>query len=76
MYVVKIVCQASLPSFLTSGNTLFRSMPNGDCLFSSASLSLVGDNSLLHELRVMTSVELHYMQMQHKCPTSRTEISL
>ena len=33
-----------------SGNTLFRSMPHGNCLFSSASLSLVGDNALVHEL--------------------------
>ena len=29
------------------------------CLFSSASLSLVGDNLLVHELRVMATVELH-----------------
>ena len=34
-------------------------MPNGNCMFSSASLSLVGDNSLIHELRVMVAVELH-----------------
>ena len=42
-----------------SVNILFRSMPNGNCLFSSASLSLVGDNSLVHELREMVAVELH-----------------
>ena len=42
-----------------SGNILFRSMPKGNCLFSSASLSLVGDNSLVHELRVIAAVELH-----------------
>ena len=29
------------------------------CLFSSASLSLVGDNLLVHERRVMATVELH-----------------
>ena len=40
-----------------SGNILFRSMPNGNWLFSSA--SLIGDNSLVHELRVMASVRLH-----------------
>ena len=34
-------------------------MPNGNCLFSSASLSLVGNNSLVHELREMAAVELH-----------------
>ena len=34
-------------------------MSNGNWLFSSASLSFVGDNSLVHELRVMAAVELH-----------------
>ena len=42
-----------------SGNILFRSMANGNFLFSSASFSLVGKNSLVHELRVMAAVELH-----------------
>ena len=42
-----------------SGNILFRSMPNGNCLLSSGSLSLVGDNSPMHELRVIAAVELH-----------------
>ena len=41
------------------GNILFESMPNGNCLFSSASLSLVGDNSLVHGRRVMAAVEQH-----------------
>ena len=54
-YVVKNVCQASLPS-LTNGNILFRSMRNGNCLLNSASLSLVGDNSMVHE---RWAVELH-----------------
>ena len=31
-----------------SGNIFFRQMPNGDCLFTSASLSSVGSNSLAH----------------------------
>ena len=34
-------------------------MPNRNYLFSSVFLSLVGDNSLVHELRVMAAVELH-----------------
>ena len=59
MYVVKNVCQAFLPSFVLTDNVLFRSMLNGDCQFSSASLSLVGDNSLVHELRVLAAVKLH-----------------
>ena len=32
-------------------------MPNG--LFSSSSLSLVGDNTLMPEVRVMAAIELH-----------------
>ena len=40
-----------------SGSTLFRSIAHGNCLFSSASLSLVGDNSLVHDL-VMAAFEL------------------
>ena len=35
-------------------------MPNGSRQFSSASLSLAGHNSLMHELKVITAaVELH-----------------
>ena len=41
---VGILCLHSYSS--KSGNNLFRSMPNGNCLFSS-SLSLVGENSLV-----------------------------
>ena len=53
-------CQASLSSFLLyTGNILFRSMSNGNYLFNSASLSLIGENSLVHKLRVMTAVELN-----------------
>ena len=44
---------------LATGNILFRSMPNGNCLFNSASLSLVGDKSLAHKFRVMAAVRLH-----------------
>ena len=43
-----------------TGNILFRSVPNGNCLFSSASLSLEEDNSLvMHRLRVLAAVKLH-----------------
>ena len=38
---------------------LFRSLPNGNCLFSSVSLPLAGVNSLMHEVTIMTAVELH-----------------
>ena len=34
-------------------------MSNGNCLFSSESLSLVGDNTSVDELRLMVAVELH-----------------
>ena len=51
-YVVKIaVYHVSVTSF--SLNNLFRSFPNGNCLFSSASLPLVEDNLFVHEHRVM-----------------------
>ena len=58
-----------------SGKFLFRSMPNGNCVLSSASLSMVGDNSQVPEHRVMAAVELHV-----KCnildPTTCIEVSL
>ena len=62
MYVVKSVCQASLPLFLTRVSVVifcFRSMLNGNRLFSSESLSLVPDKWLVHKLRVMATVEPH-----------------
>ena len=37
----------------------YRSEPSGNCFYSSVSLALVGDNSLIEELRVMTSIELY-----------------
>ena len=36
----------------------FRSETSGNCLFSSASMSVVGDNSLVDILRVMSCIEL------------------
>ena len=56
-----------------SSNILFRSMLCGNCLFSSASLSLVGDNSQVHEPRVMQL--LNNMKMQHITPDICIEIS-
>ena len=51
-YVVKIaVYHVSVTSF--SLNILFRSVPNENCLFTSASLPLVGYNLFVHEHRVM-----------------------
>ena len=50
---------SGFPALVLTGIVLFRSMPNGNCLFGSASLSLVGDNSLVHELRVIAAVDLH-----------------
>lgn len=37
---------------------LYRSTATGNCLYSSVSLVLVGDNSLVQNLRVLTSIEL------------------
>ena len=42
-----------------SGNILFRSMPDGNCPFSSASLSLVGEIiKLTGACRVMAAAQL------------------
>ena len=57
MYV-KLLCVRS-----TTGNILLGSMTNlkwnGNYLFNSASLSLVGDNSLVHKLRLIAAVEIY-----------------
>ena len=37
----------------------FRSLPNGNCLYSSASICLFGHNDHLKELRWLTSIELY-----------------
>ena len=55
-----------------SGNVLFRSVPNGNCLFSSASLSLVREIthwSMSSDGSCWTTCECNI------CPTSCTEIS-
>ena len=62
IYFLNNVCQASLLSILKLLSLViftFRLMPNGNCLLSSASLLLVADNSLVHELRLVAAVELH-----------------
>ena len=41
-------------------------MLTGSCLYSSASLRLVGDNSLVEDLRIMTSIEL-YLNAAYYC---------
>ena len=63
-YVCCENCMSDLFTFFVlnlskSGNILFRLMPNGNCLFNSASLSLLGDNSLVRELMVRAVVEQH-----------------
>ena len=59
MYVEKIVvCHAFLPS--RSLLISFRSLSNGNCLFSSPSLHLAGDiNSSMHKFRVMPAAKQH-----------------
>ena len=39
---------------------LFRSMTNGNCLYSAISVRLVGNNSLIHLIRILTSLELFF----------------
>ena len=58
----------SIVNLSKSGNILFRSVPNGNGLFSSAYLSLVGNNPMVYELRVMavtTVEELHVNETYH-----------
>ena len=58
-------CENCMPGFSVfllniskySGNILFKSMPNANCLFIST--YLVGANSLAYEHRVMAVAELH-----------------
>ena len=37
---------------------LFRSMSDSNCLYSAISVRMVGNNSLIHLLRILTSLEL------------------
>ena len=79
MYIVNIVCPVSLPLFLTKVSLAifcFRSMINGNCWFSSASLSLVGKKSLVPELRVMGGSCWATCKCNILCATSCNEISL
>ena len=62
--VCKNACQTSLPSFYCTNWQHFVQIKinakwNGNYMFSSASLSRVGDNSLAHKCRVMIAVKLH-----------------
>ena len=36
----------------------FRSLPDGNCLFSSASLLISGTNDFIYDLRILTALEL------------------
>ena len=61
---LKIVCQTSVPSILNlskSGNILFIDQCQMEIFCSTHhQLSLVlGDNSLVHELRVMVAADVH-----------------
>ena len=78
MYIVKMLCQTSLASFLmwvSLAIFCFRSKPNENCQFRSASLSLVGNNSLVQELKVMGSCWAT-CNCNILCPTSCIDISL
>ena len=51
-----------LLGFFSFSNVFFyfilRSIPNGNCLFSSVSILMVGDNHLVDILRLLTAIEL------------------
>ena len=38
---------------------LFRSQANGNCLFSTFSVALCGDNRYVDDLRILTAIELY-----------------
>ena len=75
MYIVKILCQVSLPSLLTWVSLAifcFRSMLNENC-WSAQHLchwSLVGDKPLVHELSVMRGSCWATCKCNILCPTS------
>ena len=50
-----------IPSKVKKGKLVFafKSLSNGNCLYSSVSLLLAGDNSLVQDLRLLTSIELY-----------------
>ena len=37
---------------------LFRSLVDGNCFYSVVSMRLVGNNSLMYTLRILTSIEM------------------
>ena len=37
---------------------LFRSLADGNCLYSAVSVGLIGNNSLMYTLRILTSTEM------------------
>ena len=45
---------------------IFRSQPSGDCLYSSISILLFGNNGYIDELRVLNSIEL-FMYPSYYC---------
>ena len=40
-------------------NFIFRELANGNCIYSSMSLLLVGNNSLVEELKCLTSIDFY-----------------
>ena len=44
---------------------IYRPEPSGNCRYSPVLLALVGDNSLIEELRVLTSILLSSRQILH-----------
>ncbi|XP_065677599.1 uncharacterized protein LOC136092895 isoform X2 [Hydra vulgaris] len=58
------MCRICIPSFLKDNKMnciALRSEASGSCMYSSASLFFVADNTLMDVLRVLTSLEFKYM---------------
>ena len=55
----------------------FRSLANGNCMYSSISSLLIGNNSLVKELRRLTSIELYLHSECHSkhCCFESAELS-
>ena len=54
MFLFIIICHSKVQCVY-----LFRSQANGNCLFSSFSIAMYGDNRYFDDLRILTAIELH-----------------
>ncbi|XP_057316227.1 52 kDa repressor of the inhibitor of the protein kinase-like [Hydractinia symbiolongicarpus] len=58
-YFRDLVAETFIPTFAKDKFIALKSQASGNCLYSSVSLFLCGDNSLVRKLRTLTSLELY-----------------